>query len=143
MSSKKHRENMENIQKEIEENIKILFSAKPKELLEEDKSFYQFLEYTFSPQTSSKANIKLAKDKSYLKIIKAYIQVLNILFKFDLNIRKGLYSTKYNIIKDPSLNPALKDSLIPALKDLDFLLKKIKNEKNDFIKKKEKKFLHI
>ena len=85
----------------------------------------------------------MAKDKSYLKIIKAYIQVLNILFKFDLNIRKGLYSTKYNIIKDPSLNPALKDSLFPALKDLDFLLKKIKNEKNDFIKKKEKKFLHI
>ena len=140
MSSKKHRENLENIQKEIEDSVKRLLSSKPEKLLEEDKSFYQFLVYAFSPQ---KANAKLAKDKSYLKLIKAYIKVLDIIFQFELNGRKELYSTKYYIIKDPSLSPGLKDSLIPALKDLDFLLKKIKNEKNDFIKEREEVFIYL
>jgi len=143
MSSKKHRENMENIQKEIEDSVKKLLSAKPEKLLEEDKSFYQFLDYALNPQTSSKKNVKLAKDKSYLKIIKAYVQVLNIIFQFELNVRKELYSTKYNIIKDLSLSPGLKDSLIPALKDLDFILKKIKNEKNEFIKEREEIFTYL
>lgn len=143
MSSKKHRENMENIQKEIEDSVKKLLSAKPEKLLEEDKSFYQFLDYALNPQTSSKTNVKLAKDKSYLKIIKAYVQVLNIIFQFELNVRKELYSTKYNIIKDLSLSPGLKDCLIPALKDLDFILKKIKNEKNEFIKEREEIFTYL
>ena len=77
----------------------------------------------------------MAKDKSYLKFIKAYVQVLNIIFQFELNLRKELYSTKYNTIKNPSLSP--------GLKDLEFLLKKIKNEKNDFIKEREEVFTYL